>query len=160
MSKRFEKTKSFVKEHKYQIIAGTGVVATSVLSILLLKEKANNKELLKNLNNRNDILKDCVGDLANENESLRACYDEVVGDLLEKVEIIHEAMSEGMVQEAIATTTRKLNTRLDIIDRFKDNVNLRHNELEKFNKAMEEANVFERRLKAFNKLAETYTIED
>ena len=31
---------------------------------------------------------------------------------------------------------------------------------DRYIKALEEANVFERRLKAFNKLAETYTIED
>lgn len=153
-----EKTKKFVKEHKYQLIAGASIAATGVVSILLLKEKVNHKALLESLNNQtemNDILKECIGDLADENESMKTYYDDVIGNLLEKVEVIHEAMSEGMVQEAIATTTRKLNTRFDIMARLKGNEND-----DRYIKALEEANVFERRLKAFNKLAETYTIED
>ena len=153
-----EKTKKFVKEHKYQIIAGVSVATTGVVSILLLKEKANNKALLESINNQtemNDMLKGCIGDLADENEAMKAYYDDVIGNLLEKVEVIHEAMSEGMVQEAIATTTRKLNTRFDIIARLKGNENN-----EKYIKAVAEADVFKRRLNAFNKLAKTYTIED
>ena len=153
-----EKSKKFVKEHKYQIIAGASITATSIVSILLLKEKANNKSLLESLKNqteKNDVLKECIGDLADENDKMKAYYDDVIGVLLEKVEVIHEAMSEGMVQEAIATTTRKLNTRLDIVARFKGDENN-----EKCIKALEEANIFKGRLKAFNKLAETYTIED
>lgn len=157
-----EKTKNFVKEHKYQIIAGVSITATSVVSILLLKEKVNNKALLESLNNQtemSDILKECIGDLADENESMKTYYDDVIGNLLEKVEVIHEAMSEGMIQEAIATTTRKLNVREDIIAQLKDNLN-DIGRKEKYDKAVREAIVFKRRLKVFNKLAETYTIED
>ena len=153
-----EKSKKFVEEHKHQIIAGASIAATSAITILLLKEKANNKSLSESLKNQTEIsdeLKKCIGDLADENDNLKAYYDDVIGSLLEKVEVIHEAMSEGMVQEAIATTTRKLNTRLDIVARFKGNENN-----EKCIKALEEANIFKGRLKAFNKLAETYTIED
>ena len=157
-----EKTKKFVKEHKYQIIACVSITATGVVSVLLLKEKANNKALLESIKNQtetNDILKRCIGDLADENEAMKAGYDEVIGSLLEKVEVIHEAMSEGMVQEAIATTTRKLNTREDIKDQLKEHLNDICKK-EKYDKAVREAEVFKRRLKAFNKLAETYTIED
>ena len=58
-----EKTKKFVKEHKYQLIAGASIAATGVVSILLLKEKVNHKALLESLNNQtemNDILKDFI----------------------------------------------------------------------------------------------------
>ena len=153
-----EKTKNFVKEHKYQIIAGASITATGVLSVLLLKEKISNKSLMESLKSqteKNDVLQKCIGDLADENETIKAYYDGAIGALFEQVEVIHEAMSEGMVQEAIATTTRKLNTRLDILSRLKGNENE-----EKYIKALKEAEVFKGRLKAFNKLAETYTIED
>lgn len=137
----FKNTKKFVKEHKYQIIAGTACVATGVVSILLYKEINKNKAL----SIENAMLKEEV---------------KKVDILAEKVEVIHEAMSEGMIQEAIATTTRKHNTRLDIIARFKDKENLRGQEKEKLNKAIEDEKVFSRRLKVFNKLADTYTIEE
>ena len=86
--------------------------------------------------------------------------NESVKELQQTVEMIQEAMSEGMVQEAIATTTRKYNNRLDIIDRFKDKNNLRQNEKDKYNKALEEAAVFKRRLEAFHKVEKKYFIED
>lgn len=86
--------------------------------------------------------------------------NESVKELQQTVEMIQEAMSEGMVQEAIATTTRKYNNRLDIIDRFKDKNNLRQNEKDKYNKALEEAAVFKRRLEAFRKVEKKYFIED
>lgn len=125
--------KEFVEEHKYQIITGAACVTTGVVSYLLFKEVKKNNELL------------------NENK--------IVTKLQETVDVIQEAMSEGMVQEAIATTTRKLNNRLDIISRLSNKENMDFTESEKLVKALEDSKVFEKRLKAFNKLADKYTIE-
>ena len=125
--------KEFVEEHKHQIIIGAACVTTGVVTYLLFKEVKKNNELL------------------NENK--------IVTKLQETVDVIQEAMSEGMVQEAIATTTRKLNNRLDIISRLSNKENMDFTESEKLVKALEDSKVFERRLKAFNKLADKYTIE-
>ena len=125
--------KEFVEEHKHQIITGAACVTTGVVIYLLFKEVEKNNELL------------------NENK--------IVTKLQETVDVIQEAMSEGMVQEAIATTTRKLNNRLDIISRLSNKENMDFTESEKLAKALEDSKVFERRLKAFNKLADKYTIE-
>lgn len=84
----------------------------------------------------------------------------MVNKFKETVETIQEAMSEGMIQEAIATTTRKLNNRIDIRDRLLSKGNLEYKEQVKLNKTLEEIEVFERRLNAFNKLEEKYFIED
>ena len=139
--------KEVVKEHKYQIIAGAACITTGVVSYLLFKEKANTK-----------MLNNCMKDLVEEHDLMKADFELVAESLANKVEVIHEAMSEGMVQEAIATTTRKLNTRMDIIDRLKAICDYEYDE--RYIKAVEEAAIFKRRLAAFNKLAETYTIED
>ena len=125
--------KEFVEEHKHRIITGAACVTTGVVTYLLFKEVKKNNELL------------------NENK--------IVTKLQETVDVIQEAMSEGMVQEAIATTTRKLNNRLDIISRLSNKENMDFTESEKLVKALEDSKVFERRLKAFNKLADKYTIE-
>ena len=125
--------KEFVEEHKHQIITGAACVTTGVVTYLLFKEVRKNNELL------------------NENK--------IVTKLQETVDVIQEALSEGMVQEAIATTTRKLNNRLDIISRLSNKENMDFTESEKLVKALEDSKVFERRLKAFNKLADKYTIE-
>jgi len=135
-----ENKKSFkevVKENKGKIITGVACTTTLVITGLLIKEKIDAK-----------VLKESYNELAEVASSK-------LNLLNSKVEVIHEAMSEGMLQEAIATTTRKFNNRMDILDRLKGNEND-----EKYIKAMDESLVFIRRLNAFHKLEEIYYIED
>ena len=64
-----------------------------------------------------------------------------------------------MIQEAIVTTTRKLNTRYDKRDRLLSKNNLNFKDKNILQKTLEEINVFERRLHAFEDLEHKYFIE-
>lgn len=137
MKKERKSFKDVVYDNRGKILIGALCITTGTLSYLLFKEVKQN-EILKIENVK----------LNTENK------------FKETVETIQEAMSEGMIQEAIATTTRKLNNRIDRKDRLLNKNNLDHTEQMKLNKALEEIEVFERRLNAFNKLEEKYFIED
>lgn len=141
MKKERKSFKEVVYDNRGKILTGALCITTVTLSYLLFKEVKQN-EILKIENVK----------LNTENK--------MVNKFKETVETIQEAMSEGMIQEAIATTTRKLNNRIDIRDRLLNKNNLDHTEQMKLNKALEEIEVFERRLNAFNKLEEKYFIED
>lgn len=140
-SKEKKSLKEVVIENKHYIFAGIACTSTCVLGYLLFKEVKVNK-----------ILKDDNIKLLRKN-----C---VVHDLKDQVETVQEAMSEGMIQEAIATTARKLNARIDKRDRLLNMSKLdiyRQKELEK---TEEEIKVFTRRMTAFSKLRLKYYIED
>lgn len=141
MKKERKSFKEVVCDNRGKILTGALCITTATLGYLLFKEVKQN-EILKIENVK----------LNTENK--------MVNKFKETVETIQEAMSEGMIQEAIATTTRKLNNRIDIRDRLLSKGNLEYKEQVKLNKALEEIEVFERRLNAFNKLEEKYFIED
>jgi hypothetical protein len=136
-----EKTRGFIKDHKKElIITGLGLV-TIGLTVVATKQYTELKALKK------------------ENLDLLTKVDNV-NILKNKIEVIHEAMSEGMVQEAIATTTRKLNVREDKIAHLLNKGNLDCFEQQALNKAKGEAEVFRKRLDAFNELAKQYFIAE
>ena len=83
-----------------------------------------------------------------------------VNDVQETLQVIQAAMSEGMVQEAIATTTRKYNVRMDKIDHLTSKCKLKYDEQKKLEKAMAEAAVFKRRIEAYRKVESKYFIEE
>lgn len=140
-SKEKKSLKEVVMENKHYIFTGVACASTCVLGYLLFKEVKVNKILKED--NIKLLRKNCV-----------------VHDLKDQVETVQEAMSEGMIQEAIATTARKLNARIDKRDRLLNMPKLdiyRQKELEK---TEEEIKVFTRRMTAFSKLRLKYYIED
>lgn len=77
--------------------------------------------------------------------------------LKNRVKILEEVISEDVLEEAIATTTRKLNYRVDKIEAYKlrtDNASVA-----KLKEHMYFKNVFETRLKDFNELKRLRYIE-
>lgn len=140
-SKEKKSLKEVVMENKNYIFAGVACASTCVLGYLLFKEVKVNKIL--NDDNIKLLRKNCV-----------------VHDLKDQVETVQEAMSEGMIQEAIATTARKLNARIDKRDRLLSKINLDEREKEKLQKTIEEITVFKKRMNAFEKLRVKYYIED
>lgn len=144
--------KKFVKEHKKEIAIATLAVGGCVLAYVVLKDKQQIKRLKEQV--------DFHLELAKLQNGIDDLVVEQIKETNDNMETIKAAMSEGMVQEAIATTTRKLNNRMDIIARFEGKVELRPQEIEKLNKAIEEAEVFKKRLAAFNKVVEDFFIQD
>lgn len=132
--------KDVVMEHKYQIFTFISCTSTCLLGYLLFKQTKNNK-----------ILRAENIELLRENK--------VVNEFKKTVDVIQEAMSEGMIQEAISTTTRKLNTRYDKRDRLLSKNGLNFKDKNILQKTLEEINVFERRLHAFEDLEHKYFIE-
>lgn len=141
MKKERKSFKEVVYDNRGKILTGALCITTATLSYLLFKEVKQN-EIIKMENVK----------LNTENK--------MVNKFKETVETIQEAMSEGMIQEAIATTTRKLNSRMDKRDHLLSKNNLKYDDKIKLEKTLEEIEVFERRLNAFNKLEEKYFIED
>lgn len=141
MKKERKSFKEVVYDNRGKILIGALCITTGTLSYLLFKEVKQN-EILKMENVK----------LNTENK--------MVNKFKETVETIQEAMSEGMIQEAIATTTRKLNSRMDKRDHLLSKNNLKYDDQIKLEKTLEEIEVFERRLNAFNKLEKKYFIED
>lgn len=133
--------KEVVIANKHAIITGAACVATCVLGCLLIKEIKVNK-----------VLKD------KNTELLEKAF--LVNNLNEEVELIQEAMSEGMIQEAIATTVRKLNFRTDKRDHLLGMDALDEYRKLDLNRIEREIKIFTRRLTAYNALKDRYYIED
>ena len=145
--------KKFVKEHKKDIAIATLALGGCVLAYVVFKDKQQIKKLKEQA-----VL---FLELEKAQDNIDRMVVEQMKATHENMETIKAAMSEGMVQEAIATTTRKLNNRMDIIARL-TNVKgeLDFDNKMKLKKAMEEAEVFKKRLAAFNKVVEDFFIQD
>jgi hypothetical protein len=145
--------KKFVKEHKKDIAIATLAVGGCVLAYVVLKDKQQIKRLKEQV--------DFHLELAKLQNGIDGLVVEQIKETNDNMETIKAAMSEGMVQEAIATTTRKLNNRMDIIARL-TNVKgeLDFDNKMKLQKAIEEAEVFKKRLAAFNKVVEDFFIQE
>ena len=78
----------------------------------------------------------------------------------EKISTLYEAASEGLFLEAIATCTRKLNTRMDIISRLEKLENLDQQCIDKLMKAKTEAGIFQERIDKFTEAQKLWGIEE
>ena len=78
----------------------------------------------------------------------------------ERISTLYEAASEGLFEEAIATCTRKLNTRMDIISRLEKLENLDKQCIDKLMKAKTEAGIFRERIDKFTEAQKIWGIED
>ena len=87
MNVKINSTKEFIAENKYKILAATLGVTTCVLGVALVKSEIGKKIL----EGTDHTLKD-------------------------KVDTLEEALTEGVFEEAIATTTRKIDYKKDKLD--------------------------------------------
>ena len=87
MNVKINSTKEFIAENKYKILAATLGVTTCVLGVALVKSEIGKKIL-----------------------------EETDHTLKDKVDTLEEALTEGVFEEAIATTTRKIDYKKDKLD--------------------------------------------
>ena len=78
----------------------------------------------------------------------------------DRISTLYEAASEGLFEEAIATCTRKLNTRMDIISRLEKLENLDQQCIDKLMKAKIESGIFQERIDKFTQAQKLWGIED
>ena len=78
----------------------------------------------------------------------------------ERIATLYEAASEGLFEEAIATCTRKLNTRMDTISRLEKIKDLNQQGVEKLMKAKIESGIFKERIDKFTQAQKLWGIED
>lgn len=78
----------------------------------------------------------------------------------DRISTLYEAASEGLFEEAIATCTRKLNTRMDIISRLEKLENLDQQCIDKLMKAKIESGIFKERIDKFTQAQKLWGIED
>ena len=85
-------------------------------------------------------------------------YNLDTSKLKDRVRILEEVVSEEVLEEAIATTTRKLNYRTDKIKVYEKRTDPKS--LEKSQEHIQFKNLFEKRLKDFNELKRLRYIEE
>ena len=78
----------------------------------------------------------------------------------ERISTLYEAASERLFEEAIATCTRKLNTRMDTISRLEKVKDLNPEGVEKLMKAKTEAGIFQERIDKFTQAQKLWGIEE
>lgn len=83
--------KEVIVENKYKIIAGTSIIVSGTLAVLLFNAKTD----LSSIHRASEILEENIKPLQDRNY------------------ILESALNESLFEEAIATTVRKLNSRKD-----------------------------------------------
>ena len=78
----------------------------------------------------------------------------------ERISTLYCAASEGLFEEAIATCTRKLNTRMDTISRLEKLKNLDQQCIDKLMKAKTEAGIFQERIDKFTEAQKLWGIKE
>ena len=135
--------KKLTKREK--ILLGVSIVSVGVAGYFGFKcygYKINNEFLEKVLKKAKDDLSIII----KENQNLS-----------NRVQILEEVVSENVLDEAIATTTRKLNYRVDKIEVYK--LKTDDESVAKLNEHIFFRNLFETRLKDFNELKRLRYIE-
>lgn len=128
-----------------KILIGVSIVGAGVAGYLGLKcynYKIDNQLLEKGLKKAEDDLSIII----KENQNLS-----------NRVQILEEVVSENVLDEAIATTTRKLNYRVSKIEVYK--LKTDEESVAKLNEHIFFRNLFETRLKDFNELKRLRYIE-
>ena len=128
-----------------KILLGVSIVGAGVAGYFGFKcyrYKTNNQLLEKGLKKAEDDLLNIIKDKEN---------------LSNRVQILEEVVSENVLDEAIATTTRKLNYRVSKIEVYK--LKTDDESVAKLNEHIFFRNLFETRLKDFNELKRLRYIE-
>ena len=93
---------TFIQKHAKKILIAGGVVVTAGAAYMMCKYHID----IKNLLNKHDV------ELKNKDVVIDGLA-EVLKDTREENETLMAALSEGVFEEAIATVTRKINSRKD-----------------------------------------------
>ena len=110
---------TFIKRHAKKILVAGGLVVSAGAAYMMYKHGLEIKDLL----NKHDV------ELKNKDVVIEG-LSEVLKDTREDNRTLMEALSEGVFEEAIATVTRKINSR-------KDKLTFLERQLEKGNTADE-----------------------
>ena len=86
--------------------------------------------------------------------------NELIDKNNDRISTLYCAASEGLFEEAIATCTRKLNTRMDTISRLEKIKDLNQEGVEKLMKAKIESGIFRERIEKFTQAQKLWGIED
>ena len=86
--------------------------------------------------------------------------NELVDKNNDRISTLYCAASEGLFEEAIATCTRKLNTRMDTISRLEKLKNLDQQCIDKLMKAKTEAGIFQERIDKFTEAQKLWGIKE
>ena len=138
-TKETKSLKEVVYDNRGRIIAGIGLVGCGVLTYILFK----NKNKVIELNTRINILDEDIRVLADDNQTLS------------------EILSEGVLQDAITTTSNKINSRTSKLRMFEDRLLNGDLGLEnKIQKIKEELEILINRRELYTTKLNKYEIKD
>ena len=136
---------TFVQKHAKKILLAGGVVVAAGAYVLLAKHEKEMKDVLAD----NALLKSFIEE-----------DGKVIAKLTDDNETLMAAASEGLFEEALATTTRKLNSRKDRFE-YLNNVEIKTPEImEKIKQLSSEIKVLEIRKLRFTKAQALMEIKD
>ena len=129
---------TFVQRHAKKILFATGVVVAAGAYYMLKKHDLEIKDLIRD----NDILKEANETLRDDNQTLM------------------EAASEGLFEEAIATVTRKINSREDKLEVLLERSLTDDTVVEAIDKYRSELSMLMKRRDSFQKAQNIYFINE
>ena len=136
---------TFAQKHAKKILLAGGVVVAAGAYVLLAKHEKEMKDVLAD----NALLKSFIEE-----------DGKVITKLTDDNETLMAAASEGLFEEALATTTRKLNSRKDRFE-YLNNVEIKTPEImEKIKQLSSEIKVLEIRKLRFTKAQALMEIKD
>lgn len=129
---------TFVQRHAKKILFATGVVVAAGAYYMLKKHDLEIKDLIRD----NDILKEANETLRDDNQTLMT------------------AASEGLFEEAIATVTRKINSREDKLEVLLERSLTDDTVVEAIDKYRSELSMLMKRRDSFQKAQNIYFINE
>ena len=129
---------TFVQRHAKKILFATGVVVAAGAYCILKKHDMEIKDLIRD----NDILKETNETLRDDNQTLMT------------------AASEGLFEEAIATVTRKINSREDKLEVLLERSLTDDTVVEAIDKYRSELSMLMKRRDSFQKAQNIYFINE
>lgn len=128
---KINSTKEYIVENKYEIFVDTLVLSTCILGVALVKSEIGKKIL-----------------------------EETDYALKNKVDTLEAALTEGVFEEAIATTTRKIDYRKDRLSFIRDTKDTRKFNKQAISNLEREIDILTERRDAFKKVQASVGIGD
>ena len=115
--KKERSLKEVIYENRGKIIAGVGLAACGVLSYVIFKNKS-----------KINLMEDDINMLESDNLTLISCMESDILDLTADNATLSSILSEGVLQDAIATTSNKINSRVSRLNLLEDKIKLNPND--------------------------------
>lgn len=152
--------KEVIIDNRGKIIAGVGVVSC-VVSYVILRNKYENE--MKNVTEKfGDKMLNKIDEL-NQYKNKVLMLEEDIVDLYEDNKTLSAILSEGVLQDAIETTSNKINSRTSKLRILEDRLTITPNDEEKFKlieKIREELEVLTSRKDLYETKLKRYEIKD